>query len=75
MTDFRALCAELAALDGHCVVDCTEEWADAMYRLRTALAQPEPQSLKKQALAVLDDAGLDAAHYNILLRALLQIND
>ncbi len=43
MTDFRALCAELAALDGHCVVDCTEEWADAMCRLRAALAKPEPQ--------------------------------
>jgi hypothetical protein len=43
-TDFRALCAELAALDGHCVVDCTEEWADAMCRLRTALAQPDPIS-------------------------------
>jgi hypothetical protein len=41
-TDFRALCAELVALDGHCVVDCTEEWADAMRRLRAALAQPEP---------------------------------
>jgi hypothetical protein len=41
-TNFRALCAELVALDGHCVVDCTEEWADAMCRLRAALAQPEP---------------------------------
>jgi hypothetical protein len=41
-TDYRALCAELVALDGHCVVDCTEEWADAMCRLRAALAQPEP---------------------------------
>ena len=40
MTDFRALCAELSELDGHCVVDCTEEWADAMCRLRAALAQP-----------------------------------
>lgn len=40
--DFRALCAELVALDGHCVVDCTEEWADAMCRARNALAQPEP---------------------------------
>jgi hypothetical protein len=39
--DYKALCAELAALDGHCVVDCTEEWADAMCRLRAALAQPE----------------------------------
>jgi hypothetical protein len=37
--DYRALCAELVALDGHCVVDCTEEWADAMCRLRAALAQ------------------------------------
>ena len=40
-SDYRALCAELVALDGHCVVDCTEEWADAMCRLRAALAQPE----------------------------------
>jgi hypothetical protein len=40
--DYKALCAELVALDGHCVVDCTEEWADAMCRLRAALAQPEP---------------------------------
>ena len=40
MTDFRALCTELSGLDGHCVVDCTEEWADAMCRLRAALAQP-----------------------------------
>ena len=40
--DYRAMCAELSRLDGHCVVDCTEEWADAMCRLRAALAQPEP---------------------------------
>ena len=40
MTDFRALCTELSGLDGHCVVDCTEEWADAMCRLRAALAEP-----------------------------------
>ena len=39
-TDFRALCTELSGLDGHCVVDCTEEWADAMCRLRAALAEP-----------------------------------
>ena len=38
--DFHALCAELSKLDGHCVVDCTEEWADAMCRLRALLAQP-----------------------------------
>ena len=41
-TDYRALCAELAELDGHCVVDCTTEWADVMCRVRAALAQPEP---------------------------------
>ena len=40
--DYRALCAELVALDGHCVVDCTEEWADAMCRIRAALAQLAP---------------------------------
>jgi hypothetical protein len=32
-------------------------------------------SLKEQALAVLDDAELDSAHYNILLRALEQLDD
>ncbi len=30
-------------------------------------------SLKEQALAVLDDAKLDSAHYNIILRALEQL--
>ena len=40
---FRALCAELAALDGHCVVDCSEDWANVMCRVRTALAQPETE--------------------------------
>ena len=34
-----------------------------------------PPSLKEQALAVLEDAELDAAHYNILLRALEQLDD
>jgi hypothetical protein len=41
MTDtYRALCEELAA-----------EWADAMRRLRAALAQPEPQELNHEAAA------------------------
>jgi len=40
---FRALCAELVALDNHCVVECTEEWADVMCRVNAALAQPEPE--------------------------------
>jgi hypothetical protein len=44
--------------------------------LRTA-RRPEPKlpSLKEQAIAVLEDAELDAAHYNILLRALEQLDD
>jgi len=37
--------------------------------------RPKPPSLKEQALAVLDDAGIDSAHYNILLRALEQLDD
>ena len=35
----------------------------------------DPPSLKEQAIAVLEDAELDAVHYNILLRALEQLND
>jgi hypothetical protein len=37
--------------------------------------RPNPPSLKEQALAVLDDAKLDSAHYNIILRALEQLDD
>jgi len=37
--------------------------------------RPKPPSLKEQAIAVLEDAGVNAAHYNILLRALEQLND
>ena len=40
-----------------------------------AVRRPKPPSLKEQAIAVLDDAELDAAHYNILLRALEQLDD
>jgi hypothetical protein len=40
-----------------------------------AARRPKPPSLKEQALAVLDDAELDSAHYNILLRALEQLDD
>jgi hypothetical protein len=44
------------------------------YKLRAA-RRPKPPSLKEQALLVLDDANLDAAHHNILLRALEQLDD
>ena len=40
-----------------------------------ASRRPKPPSLKEQALLVLDDANLDAAHHNILLRALEQLDD
>jgi hypothetical protein len=40
-----------------------------------ARRRPKPPSLKEQAIAVLEDSNLDAAHYNILLRALEQLND
>ena len=61
MTDtYRAMCAELSELDGHCVVDCTEEWADAMCRLRAALAQPEPVAPTDQEIEEWADACPDA---------------
>ena len=37
--------------------------------------RPNAPSLKEEAIAVLEDAELDAAHYNILLRALEQLDD
>jgi hypothetical protein len=40
-----------------------------------ARRRPKPPSLKEQAIAVLEDAELNAAHYNILLRALEQLDD
>jgi hypothetical protein len=40
-----------------------------------AARRPKPPSLKAQAIAVLEDAEMDAAHYNILLRALEQLDD
>jgi len=40
-----------------------------------AARRPKPPSLKEQAITVLEDAELDAAHYNILLRALEQLDD
>jgi len=41
--DFRALLVELIELQGHVLVECTEEWADVMDRARAALATPEPE--------------------------------
>lgn len=53
-----------------------QDWADieTADKLRAA-RRPKPPSLKEQAIAVLEDAGVNAAHYNILLRALEALND
>jgi hypothetical protein len=48
-------------------------FAGDVEKLRAA-RRPKPLSLKAQALEVLEDAKLDAAHYNILLRALEQLD-
>ena len=40
-----------------------------------AARRPKPTSLKEQALIALDDASLDAAHENILRRALEALPD
>jgi hypothetical protein len=56
----------------------TQAWfADPRHRLAQlrAARRPKPPSLKEQALAVLDDTELDSPHYNILLRALKQLDD
>jgi hypothetical protein len=88
MTDFRALCAELAdTLE--CVLDSPDPHCLALIaRARAVLARwgvpaavPTPEakptsSLKEQALLVLEDIpNIDSAHYNILQRALEQLND
>jgi hypothetical protein len=85
MTDFRVLCAELsqelASLysDMSALIDFNDVYAeqinDLLDRAAAALTQPEPLSLKEQALKVLEDANLDAAHYNIILRALEAFDD
>ena len=41
--DFRSLLVELTELQGHVLVECTEEWADVMDRARAALATPPPE--------------------------------
>lgn len=37
--------------------------------------RPKPLTVKEQAIAVLENAGVSAAHYNILLRGLEQLDD
>jgi len=58
---------------------CCEWLRKELYALAAdgicAARRRKPPSLKEQAIAVLDDAELDAAHYNILLRALEALPD
>ena len=54
---------------------CCETTAFAADLKAARRPEPKPPSLKEQALTVLDDANLDAAHENILRRALEQLND
>jgi hypothetical protein len=55
MTDFRALCAELVKqLEGwQCYASEDGPNAKVLDRARAALSQPEPPSLKEQALEAL----------------------
>jgi hypothetical protein len=55
MTDFRALCAELVKqLEGwQCYASPDGPNAKVLDRARAALSQPEPPSLKEQALEAL----------------------
>jgi hypothetical protein len=53
----------------------TESWVKHDLKHFRDARRPKPPSLKEQALLVLDDANLDAAHHNILLRALEQLDD
>ena len=51
-----------------------EGWSGESRQLRAA-RRPKPPSLKEQALKVLEDANLDAAHHNLIRRALKQLDD
>jgi hypothetical protein len=73
--DFRALCDELLEALYYETGATTGDSTMLRAKAEAALAQPKPPSLKEQAIAVLEDTELDAAHYNILLRALEQLDD
>ena len=74
MTDFRALCAELVdVLADHCG---DNEFAWGLVDRATAALDEQTPSLKEQALLTLEDIpNIDSAHYNIIQRALEQLND
>ena len=81
MTDFRALCAELVKqLEGwQCYASPDGPNAKVLDRARAALSQPEPPSLKEQALihfdsyaASFETSGGDS---DLIRRALEQLPD
>ena len=49
---FRALLVKLTELQGHVLVECTEEWADVMDQVRAALATPPQEPLSPAAQSV-----------------------
>jgi hypothetical protein len=67
---------ELEACCEWIVQNCGKlHWWEIPVSLRTT-RRPKPLSLKEQALLVLEDIpNIDSAHYNILQRALEQLND
>ena len=70
--DFRALLVELTELQGHVLVECTEEWADVMDRADAALATPPPEPPTVMQILELSDEIEDAGLGQIdLVRAVL----
>jgi hypothetical protein len=61
-------------LEACCAYMQHEDFHGFATELRAA-RRPKSPRLKEQAIAVLEDAELDAAHYNILLRALEALPD
>ena len=58
---FRDLLVKLTELQGHVLVECTEEWADVMDQVRAALATPPPEpptigSVEDAARAIYSEA-------------------
>ena len=57
---FRDLLVKLTELQGHVLVECTEEWADVMDQVRAALATPPPEAPTDQEIQEWADACSEA---------------
>lgn len=73
LPEYIANCAAQWGADQELEACC--QWISDDAEALRIYRRPQPPSLKEQALLVLDDANLDAAHHNILLRALEQLDD